>query len=94
MKTYKNIAKDKFNYKILYPETLNRAEDLAHQDKLQIIPLPDINQNAFFGISIVDETGKKIVIPFVPLENINKIGVDIVQSIYSLLHQLYFSYKL
>ena len=84
MKTYKNIAKDKLNYKFLYPETLNRAEDLAHQDKLQVIPLPDINQNAFFGISIVDEAGKHTVIPFIPLENLDKLELEIIQNIYNL----------
>ena len=87
MKSYKKIAKDKLSYKFYYPEFLNKDEDLAIHDGIKPLPLPDINQNAFFGISIVDEAGKKIVIPFIPLENINKIGMDIAQSIYSLSNQ-------
>ena len=86
MKNYQEVASDRFSYRIYFPQTLNRAEDMAIQDKIAPIPLPDLNQNAYFGISIVNEAGKKRVIPLIPIEYLDKIGQDILQNIYNLSH--------
>ena len=86
LKNYQNIAGDKFSYRFYAPTLLNRDEDLAIADKINAIPLPDLNQSAYFGIGIVDESGKSRVIPYIPLENLDRLNQDIIQSIYELSH--------
>ena len=86
MKNYQKFAPQQFNYRFYYPQTLNRAEDMAIHDEIAAIPLPDLNQNAYFGISIVNEAGEQRTIPLIPLENLDKIGQDILQNIYDLSH--------
>lgn len=84
MLTYRQIAGDKFSYRFYYPEPLNEAEDKAIHDHIAPIPLPDLNQNAYFGLSLIDESGKSKSIPLIPLENLEEVGQDILQNIYEL----------
>lgn len=86
LKTWQSVAAGKLSYKFYYPEPFNKAEDMALHDGLTPIPLPDLNQNAFFGITLVDEGGNRRVIPFIPLENADQAGLEIIQNIYELSH--------
>lgn len=87
LKTLQQRANGRLSYRFYYPEPMNRAEDMAMHDKLQPIPLPDLNQSAFFGITLIDEAGKQEVIPYIPLENIEKIESEILQKIYTFSHR-------
>lgn len=87
MRKYQSYADGKLAYRFYHPEPLNTAEDMAVHDKITPIPLPDLNQNAFFGISMVDESGRFKNIPLIPLENLDKIEQDILQNIYELSHE-------
>lgn len=84
MKAYQRLAKGKLSYRFYYPELLNDDEDMALHEGIKAISIPDLNQNAFFGITINDEAGNTKVIPFLPLENQNKFGQEIIQNIYEL----------
>lgn len=84
MKAYHQQAGDKLTYRFYHPEFLDGIEDMALHDHITPIPLPDLNQNAFFGLSFVDEGGRQKNIPFVAIENIDKLGTDILQNIYEL----------
>lgn len=84
MKQYQSFAPEKLHYRFYYPQFLNEAEDMAVHDQMVAIPLPDINQNAYFGATILDEAGNTKHIPFIPLENLDKIGQEFLQNIYEL----------
>ena len=84
LKNYKRYAQDNLHFKFYYPQFLNDAEDMALHDKMISIPLPDINQNAFFGLTIIDEAGRSKSIPLISLINLDKIEQDILQNIYEL----------
>lgn len=86
LKTLQQRADGRLSYRFYYPEPMNRAEDMAIHDKLQPIPLPDLNQSAFFGIAMVDEAGEQEVIPYIPLENIEQLEAEILQKIYAFGH--------
>ncbi|MBQ8464417.1 MAG: Gldg family protein [Alphaproteobacteria bacterium] len=86
LKTYQHQAPESFSYRFYYPQFLNEEEDLAIHDEMVQIPLPDVNQNAYFGISLVDEAGQHKTIPLIPLENQNNLSQQILQNIYELSH--------
>lgn len=87
LKTYQQQAGENLHYQFYYPQFLNQDEDLAIHDKMAPIPLPDLNQNAFFGLTLVDEAGEQKTIPLIPLENQDKLNQQILQNIYELSHQ-------
>ena len=86
LKNYKKYAQNKLNYRLYYPQFLNKAEDMAIHDNMTPIPLPDLNQSAFFGISLVNEAGRSLSIPLLPLENLDKFEQEIIQNIYTFSH--------
>ena len=79
-----NVAPDKFEYKIYNPEHLSEEEDAAIAFGLQPIPLPDLNQNGFFGMVFVDAADNKQIIPVFPLERLSYLEYDIIESVYRL----------
>lgn len=84
---YSNISDGKISYKIYSPKFLDSSEDEAIASNLQPIPIIDANQNAYFGMSLVDSTNKKSVIPMFLLERQDFIEEDITQKIYELYHK-------
>ena len=87
LQRFHNVAPDKFDYKIYNPEHLSEEEDAAIAFGLQPIPLPDLNQNGFFGIVFVDAADNKQVMPLLPLERLSFLEYDLVENIYKLLHK-------
>lgn len=80
------ISNGKFTYKIYSPEFLDRSEDEALSNGIQPIPVVDLNQNAFFGITFSDALDNRGYIPFFALERQKFIEQDITQKIYELYH--------
>ena len=86
LKTYQRENFSALNYRFYYPQFLNDDEDLAIHDEMAPIPLPDLNQNAYFGLTLVDEAGQNKTMPLIPLENKDKLNQQILQNIYELSH--------
>ena len=81
---YKQASNGKFDFHIYHPQNLDNIEDKAIADGLQPIPLIDINQNALFGLSIVDTLDRKEVIPYLSYERISSLEQDLTTLIYRL----------
>lgn len=84
LQNYKNVSNGKFDFRIYHPQNLDSIEDKGISDGLQPIPLIDINQNALFGISIVDALDNKEVIPYLSYERLNFLEQDLTTLIYKL----------
>lgn len=84
LKNYKNASNGKFDFRIYHPQNLDSLEDKGIADGLQPIPLIDINQNALFGISIVDALDNRQVIPYLSAERLNFLEQDLTTLIYRL----------
>lgn len=84
---YRNASRGKFDFHIYHPQNLDNIEDRAIADGLQPIPLIDINQNALFGLSIVDTLDRKEVIPYLSYERLSSLEQDLTTLIYRLSHQ-------
>lgn len=84
---YVSHSNGKIDYKIYNPKFLDRIEDEALNNKLQPIPVIDINQNGYFGMSFSDELDNKASIPFFAQERDSFVEQDISQKIYELYHQ-------
>ena len=84
LQNYKNVSNGKFDFRIYHPENLDNIEDRGISDGLQPIPLIDINQNALFGISLVDTLDHKEVIPYLSFERLNFLEQDLTTLIYRL----------
>lgn len=84
---YANLSNGKLNYKIYSPQFLDKAEDEALASGIQPIPIIDLNQSGFFGMSFSDELDNKNSIPFFAIERKDFIEQDITQKIYQLHHQ-------
>lgn len=84
---YESISNGKFTYKIYTPEFLDRNEDEALTAGLQPVPIIDLNQNAYFGLSLSDDLDNKQTIPFFILNRQNLHEHDITQKIYQLYHK-------
>lgn len=87
LQNYKTVSNGKFDFKIYHPENLDNIEDRGISDGLQPIPLIDLNQNALFGISIVDALDHKEVIPYLSVERLNFLEQDLTTLIYRLTKQ-------
>lgn len=84
LQNYKNASNGKFDFRIYHPNNLDNIEDRGISDGLQLIPLIDINQNALFGISLVDTLDHKAVIPYLSVERLNFLEQDLTTLIYRL----------
>ncbi len=84
---YKNASRGKFDFHVYHPQNLDNIEDRAIADGLQPIPLIDINQNALFGLSIVDTLDRKEVIPYLSYERLSSLEQDLTTLIYRLSHK-------
>ena len=65
---------------------LDDTEDMAIASGLQPIPLIDLNQNGFFGLTLTDETGQKQTIPMFSLERAAFLEQDLTSKLYQLFH--------
>ncbi len=81
---YKTASNGKFDYRIYHPQNLDEIEDRALAEGLQPIPLIDLNQNALFGLSIVDGLDRKGVIGYLSNERILNLEQDLTALIYGL----------
>ena len=87
LETYKKTSNNMFDYHILNPEPLSDNEDRAITEKLQALPLSDINAAAYFGIVFSNENGFKRTLSFLPLERSHLQEQDLSENIYLLEHQ-------
>lgn len=87
LKTYKEIAKDNFQYQVYYTEPLSEEEDEAITLGLQGLPVVDLNAAAYFGMVLSDENGHSRTIPFFPKQRQNLLEQDIIENIYLLEHK-------
>ncbi len=83
---YKEASNGKFNYRIYHPENLDQYEEHATSEGIQPIPLIDLNQNAFFGLSVVDSLDKQEAIPYLAFERAGAFEQDLTTLIYKLTH--------
>lgn len=81
---YKTASNGLFDYRIYHPQNLDSIEDKGISDGLQPIALIDINQNALFGLSIVDSLDNKEVIPYLSPERLSFLEQDLTTLIYRL----------
>ena len=86
LKKYQRLSNGRFNFNIYYPQMLDDTEDLAIASGLQPIPLIDLNQNGYLGLTLTDETGKSQTIPMFTLER----GAFLEQDLTSKLYQLFY----
>ncbi len=84
---YKKASRGHFDYRIYHPKNLDTTEDRAIADGLQPIALIDLNQNALFGLSVVDALDNKEVIPYLSFERIQNLEQDLTALIYRLSHK-------
>ena len=83
---YKTASNGKFDYRIYHPVNLDNIEDRAISDGLKPIPLIDLNQNALFGLSVVDTLDHKAVIDYLSPARISNLEQDLTALIYGLNH--------
>ena len=86
LRQYNRLSDGKFTYATYYPKLLDNHEDQALAAGLQPIPLIDINQNGFLGLTITDETGNSRTIPMFPLERQEFLEQDLTTKIFELSH--------
>ena len=86
LKKYQRLSNGNFNFNIYYPQMLDDTEDMAIASGLQPIPLIDLNQNGFFGLTLIDETGQKQTIPMFSLERAAFLEQDLTSKLYQLFH--------
>ncbi|MFV0625726.1 MAG: Gldg family protein [Alphaproteobacteria bacterium] len=84
---YVSHSHGKIDYKIYNPKFLDRIEDEALNNNIQPIPVIDMNQNGYFGLSFSNELDEKTSIPFFSFDRQNYIEQDITQKIYELYHK-------
>lgn len=87
LRSYRQIAKGRFNYRIYDTEALSEEEDQAISAGLQGLPVSDLNAAAYFGMVLSDENGHVRTIPFFPMQRRNLIEQDIIENIYLLNHK-------
>ena len=86
LKKYQRLSSGRFNFNIYYPQMLDDTEDMALASGLQPIPLIDLNQNGFLGLTLIDETGNKEIIPMFTLEREAFLEQDLTSKLYQLFH--------
>ncbi len=87
LQQYRNLAPDKFSYRIYYPEPLDNAEDIAIASGLQALPIVDTSTAAFFGLTLTDAVERRQTIPFLALERQNLLEQDLTTALYLLNHR-------
>lgn len=84
LRKYSRLSGGKFNFAVYHPQPLDNIEDQALAAGLQPIPLIDLNQNGFLGLTLTDEAGSRQVIPLFPLERQNFLEQDLTSQIFEL----------
>ena len=84
LRKYTRLSGGKFNFAVYHPQPLDNIEDQALAAGLQPIPLIDLNQNGFLGLTLTDEAGSRQVIPLFPLERQNFLEQDLTSQIFEL----------
>ena len=84
LRKYSHLSGGKFNFAVYHPQPLDNIEDQALAAGLQPIPLIDLNQNGFLGLTLTDEAGSRQVIPLFPLERQNFLEQDLTSQIFEL----------
>ncbi len=82
-----NIAsksKGKFTYKIYDVLPISENEDRAIANAIQPVPMADLSQNAFFGISFSNDLDDKQVIPYLHFDRMSMLEYDVLKAIYLL----------
>lgn len=87
LKQYAALSDGKLNYAIYNPEPFSKTEDHAISRGLKAIPLIDINQPAYFGLTVSNSVDNFSVMPFLALERQNLLEQDLTETIYQLHHQ-------
>lgn len=87
LKQYAALSDGKLNYAVYNPEPFSKAEDYAISRGLKAIPLIDINQPAYFGLTVSNSVDNFSVMPFLALERQNLLEQDLTETIYQLHHQ-------
>ena len=87
LEAFRKASNGKFEYIIYNPKALDDIEDIALSDGLQPIPVIANNTNAFFGMTLHNETGQKLVIPFFTNERSNFLEYDIITKVFILNHK-------
>ena len=87
LKQYAALSDGKLNYAIYNPEPFSKAEDHAISRGLKAIPLIDINQPAYFGLTVSNSIDNFSVMPFLALERQKLLEQDLTETIYQLHHQ-------
>lgn len=86
LRKYARLSQGRFTYAIYHPQLLDNLEDQALAAGLQPIPLIDLNQNGYLGLTLTDEAGSSQVIPMFPLEREAFLEQDIISKIFELSH--------
>ena len=87
LKQYEALSDGKLNYAVYNPEPFSKAEDHAISRGLKAIPLIDINQPAYFGLTVSNSIDDFSAIPFLALERQNLLEQDLTETIYQLHHR-------
>lgn len=87
LRKYNRLSGGKFDYIVYHPQPLDNREDEALAAGLQPIPLVDLNQNGFLGLTLTDEAGNRQTIPMLPLERQSFLEQDLTTKILELSHQ-------
>ncbi len=86
LKKYQHYSNGKFEFNIYYPQMLDDTEDMALAAGLQPIPLVDLNQNGFLGLTLTAETGQRKTIPMLTLERKDFLEQDLTSKLYQLIY--------
>ena len=87
LQQYAALSDGKFSFRIYNPEPFSNIEDRALNAGLQPLPIIDSNTNAYFGLTLTDETDRRQVISFFPLERKELLEQDLTEAVYLLNHQ-------
>ncbi len=83
LRQYAALAPGKVRVEVVDPQPFSREEDMAIAAGLRPVPLPD-GRNAWFGIVGENTTGKREVIPFLPVERAPLLEYDLTLLIHRL----------
>ncbi len=87
LKQYAELSGGRLHVRISIPEPLSNTEDRALNAGLQPLPVIDTSTNAYFGLELSTDDGKKRTIPFFPLERRPFLEQDLSEALYLLNHR-------
>lgn len=78
---YARVSNGNITFKEYDPKPFSDAEELANDYKIQRFELGNGKQAFYFGIALTSQTGKKEVIPFIPVEESGTVEYKITELI-------------